>query len=109
MKNRILDLNVFALETLDIKLPDDPEVLHISKPTREQVIKISQLEHLQQEANAETVYERLDSLVLDIINSNEDKRKFDREYVEQNLNVKMRVAIIQAFSARIGGIEKDPN
>lgn len=108
MDNRILDLSVFARETLDIKLLDET-VLRIAKPTREQVVRIAELEHLKKSAKPEAVFDRLDTLVLDILNSNEAGTVFDREYVENNLSIRMRIAIITAYSAWIGEIEADPN
>lgn len=108
MEGKILDLNVFVQETLDIKLLDG-SVIHILKPTREQVIKIANLQHLKQTAKAEVAFDRMDSLVLDILNSNDAETIFDRDYVEQQLNIRMRIAIITAYSAWIGEIEADPN
>lgn len=108
MESRILDLNVFAKETLDIKLLDG-SVIHILKPTREQVIKITDLQYLKKTAKPEVAFERMDSLALDILNSNDSGVVFDREYIETQLNIKMRIAIITAYSAWIGEIEADPN
>ena len=108
MEGRILDLNVFVQETLDIKLLDG-SVIHIIKPNREQVIKIADLQHLKKTAKPEVALDRMDGLVLDILNSNDAGTVFDRDYVEQQLNVRMRIAIISAYSAWIGEIEADPN
>lgn len=108
MEGRILDLNVFVQETLDIKLLDG-SVIHILKPTREQVIKISELQYLKKTAKPEVALDRMDSLVLDILNGNDAGIVFGRDYVEQQLNVRMRVAIISAYSAWIGEIEASPN
>lgn len=108
MEGRILDLNVFVQETLDIKLLDG-SVIHILKPTREQVVKIADLQHLRKTAKGDVVFDRLDGLVLDILNSNDAGTVFERDYVENQLNVRMRIAIITAFSAWIGEIEADPN
>lgn len=108
MESRILDLSVFVRETFDIKLLDG-SVIHISKPTREQVIKISELQYLRQNSKPAVVQDRLDSLVLDILNSNDAGAVFDLNYVENQLNVRMRIAIITAYSAWIGEIEANPN
>ena len=108
MESRILDLNAFVMETMDIKLLDE-SVIHIQKPTREQVIKISELQYLRQNSKPAIVQERLDSLVLNILNSNDAGIPFSHDYVENQLNIRMRIAIITAFSAWIGEIEADPN
>lgn len=108
MEGRILDLSVFAQESFDIKMPDG-SVIHISKPTREQVIKISELQFLKENSKPTVVQDRLDSLVLNILNSNDAGIEFSREFVEDKLNVRMRVAIITAYSAWIGEIEANPN
>ena len=108
MESRILDLGVFVQETLDTKLLDET-VLHIAKPTREQVIKIAELQYIKKTAKPEAAFDRMDGLVVDILNSNDAGRSFDREYVENQLNVRMRIAIITAYSAWIGEIEANPN
>lgn len=108
MEGRILDLNVFVQETLDIKLLDG-SVIHIHKPTREQVIKIAELQYLKKTAKPEVSLDRMDSLVLDILNSNDAGIVFDHDYVDQQLNVRMRIAIITAYSVWIGEIEANPN
>jgi len=108
MEGRILDLSVFAQETFDIKLPDG-EMIHIVKPTREQVIKIAELKYLKESSKPTVVQDRLDSLVFSILNSNDAERSFSREFIENQLNVRMRVAIISAYSAWIGEIEANPN
>lgn len=108
MECRILDLNVFVQEAMNIRLLDG-SVLHIQKPTREQVIKIADLQHLKKTAKGEVAFDRMDGLVMDILNSNDAGTVFDRKYVENELNVRMRLAIITAYSAWIGEIERDPN
>ncbi len=108
MEGRILDLRVFAQESFDITLPDG-DVIHIVKPTREQVIKIAELRYLKESSRPAVVQDRLDSLVFDILNSNDEEREFSREFIENQLNVRMRVAIISAYSAWIGEIEANPN
>jgi hypothetical protein len=73
------------------------------------VVKIADLQHLRKTAKGDVVFDRLDGLVLDILNSNDAGTVFERDYVENQLNVRMRIAIITAFSAWIGEIEADPN
>lgn len=108
MEGRILDLRVFTQETFDITLPDGL-LIHIKKPTREQVIKIAELKYLKESSKPTVVQDRLDSLVFDILNSNDAEINFNREFIENKLNVRMRIAIISAYSAWIGEIEANPN
>jgi hypothetical protein len=106
---QILDLGVFANETLDIKLPDEEVVLHLRKPTKEMVIKLAELKYLQKSAKPEVVIERMDSLVVEILRTNDTDRVFNCDFVENELNTKMKVAIITAYAAWIGEIETRPN
>ena len=108
MEGRILDLRVFTQEMFDITLPDG-ETIHIVKPTRGQVIKIAELKYLKEGSKPAVVQDRLESLVLDILNSNDAERRFTREFIENQLNVRMQIAIISAYSAWIGEIEANPN
>lgn len=105
---RILDLSLFTQETLDIKLPDG-KMIHIAKPSREQVIKIAELKQLKESSKPAVVQDRLDSLVLDILNGNDAGEVYTRDYIDNTLNVRMRVAVITAYAAWIGDIESDPN
>lgn len=105
---RILDLSLFTQETLDIKLPDG-KMIRIDKPSREQVIKIAELKQLKESSKPAVVQDRLDSLVLDILNGNDAGEVYTRDYIDNTLNVRMRVAVITAYAAWIGDIESDPN
>ena len=111
--SKILDLNVFVEETLDIKLPaigpDTGEVLHLEKPTQELVIKMMDFKSIRQNAKAEVIAERLNSMVRLILNTNNAGTAISADYVEKTLNVPMRTAIIAAYGAWISGIEQSPN
>lgn len=107
--SNIIDLNVFKLKTLDFKLPDEEVLLHILKPTREQVIALAALQTLDKDNYTAEAEKQVSDMVLSILNSNNDDRMFDSQYVENELNDQMIVAIISAYSAWITGIEADPN
>lgn len=107
--SKILDLNVFVQETLDIRLPGDDGVIHLEKPTREMVISISSMQRLQQDVYDDESAKSIENLVLKIMNSNIERRVFEQDYVENVITLPMRMALIQAYSAWIVGIEKDPN
>lgn len=111
--SKILDLNLFAEETLDIKLPaigpTSGEVLHLKKPTREMTIKMMDFKNLRQNTKSEVIVERLDSMVHLILNSNTAGTEISAEYVANSLNTPMKQAIITAYAAWIMGIEQSPN
>lgn len=111
--SKILDLNLFAEETLDIKLPaigpKPGEVLHLSKPTREMTIKMMDFRNLRQNAKSEVIIERMDSMVHLILNSNTASTEISVDYVSNSLSTPMKQAIITAYATWIVGIEQSPN
>lgn len=107
--SKVLDLSVFSKETLDIKLPDSETTLHLRKPTRDMTIRLMSFQNLQNTDPAEVVVERMDSMVLDILNTNDVDRQFDLGYVVNVLSTGMKVAVIQAYAALISNFETDPN
>lgn len=106
---KILDLNVFVQETLDIRLPGDDGVIHLAKPTREIVIAMSHLKSLNEDVYDEESAKTVETVLLTILNSNVDERVFAADYVEDVITLPMRLALIEAYAAWIVGIESNPN
>ena len=61
--SKILDLSVFKQETLDIKLPDSEEVLHLRKPTKSMVIKMMEFKDLRNDDASSTIINRLNTIL----------------------------------------------
>ena len=106
--SKILDLNVFVQETLGIRMPGEEKPIQLKKPTRETVIHLAAFQGMKpiyDEENAKSI----DDIILEILNTNIEGRVFEADYVENGLILPMRMAIIEAYSAWIVGIEKNPN
>lgn len=106
---KILDLNVFVQETLDLRLPGEDDLLNLAKPTQEIVIAMSHLKSVNKKVYDEKSAKTVETLLLLILNSNVNKRVFAVDYVEEVLNMPMRLAIIETYAAWVAGIETDPN
>lgn len=104
--SKILDLGVFQEETLDIKMIDGTTI-HIIKPTEAMVIRVLQLRNIGKELDAEKVVKAFNDLVLSIINTNDAGIVYERKYVEE-LSMKVKSAIINAYAEFISGIQSNP-
>lgn len=106
MNKKILDLSIFEEETLDITLMDN-RVIHIVKPTEAMVIKVLQMRNISEKSSPEAIIKAFNSLTMAILNSNDAGIVFDTKYVEE-LSMKMKSAIINAYSDFITGLQSNP-
>lgn len=104
---KILDLSVFKEETLDITMPDG-KLIHIMKPTQMMVIRVLQLRNINENSEPEKIMSSFNALVLAILNSNDAGIVFEEKMVEE-MPMRMKTAIIDAYSSFITGIQSDPN
>lgn len=105
---KILDLSVFEEETLDIRLPEDGSIVRIKKPSQRLVIEMLKFKELGENTPAEQVMEAVNKIVVKILNSNDANKFIDIKYVE-DMNLKMKLAIIKAYSEFITGVQSNPN
>ena len=105
--SKILDLTVFQEETLDITMPDG-KLLHIIKPTQKMVIEMLKLKGIKADDDAEKIVKAFNSMVWCVLNSNDCGAKYDMAYVEQ-MPLKMKTAVINAYGEFIAGIQSNPN
>lgn len=105
--SKILDLTVFQEETLDITMPDG-KLLHIIKPSQKMVIEMLKLKGIKADDDAEKIVKAFNSMVWCVLNSNDCGAKYDMAYVEQ-MPLKMKTAVINAYGEFIAGIQANPN
>ena len=105
--SKVLDLTAFIEETLDVKMPNG-EVVSLKKPTERMVIAMINLREKANSADAKEQLAAISEMILLILNSNTNGKKFVEEDIE-DLNIPMRTAIIRAYSSYITGIQSDPN
>lgn len=103
----ILDLSAFKEESLDVTMPDG-KVLHIVKPTQAMVIKVLQLRNIDNNSEPERIIASFNSLVKNILNSNNAGIAFEDKYVEE-MPMNMKTAIINSYSEFITGLQSNPN
>lgn len=106
MKN-IVDLSVFENQTLDIKLPDG-ELIKISKPTQRMAVKLMSFQRLNDATLPEDLVAAVDNMALSILGSNENMRVFTSKDIEA-LNFPMKMALIDAYSKFLMGLQNNPN
>lgn len=104
---KIIDLSVFQEETLDIKLLDG-SMVRITKPSQRMVIEMLKFKELGEDTPAEVLIQSVNKIVANILNSNDAKKFFDIKFVE-DMNLKMKLAIIKAYGEFITGVQSNPN
>lgn len=106
--NNIVDLSVFENQTLDIKMPDG-KILKITKPVQRMVIEILKFKNLNEDTPPRKIIEATNRMVWNILNSNDESLHITQADVAEGLNTQSKLAIIQAYSTFITGIQSDPN
>lgn len=105
--SNILDLSVFKEETLDITMPDG-KAIHITKPTQQMVIRMLHLRDFDASSAPEKIVAAINTMVLQILNSNDGGVVYELAYVE-DMSIKMKSAVITAYSEFITGLQSNPN
>lgn len=106
--SKVLDLSAFVEDSLEIKMPDGT-VLNIAKPTQKMVIMLIALrDKAENTSNYPEMLKAMNKVVTCILNNNDAGKLFTEADVD-TMNIKMKTAIIQAYSEYIAGIQSDPN
>ena len=95
------------LVTLDITMPDG-KVIHITKPTQQMVIRMLHLRDIDESSAPEKIVAAINTMVLQILNSNDGGAVYELAYVE-DMSIKMKSAVITAYSEFITGLQSNPN
>lgn len=106
----MLDLNVFQEMYFDIKLFDG-EVVNLPKPTQKTILKLTKLENDIKNSgeDAELLLGSFTDLILHIFNTNKEKKKFSKAWIEENLNFTMMRAILEGYMEFANDLTSDPN
>jgi hypothetical protein len=106
----MLDLNVFQDRFFDIKLFDG-EVIHLPKPTQATILKLTKLEGdiKKHGEDSEKLLASFTELILHILNTNKEGRKFTAKWVDDNLNFSMNKAILEGYMEFANDLTSDPN
>lgn len=106
----MLDLNVFQDKFFDIKLFDG-EVIHLPKPTQATILKLSQLEAdiRKYENDNEKLLSCFTEVIVHILNTNREGRKFTKNWIDSHLNFTMNKAILEGYMEFANDLTSDPN
>lgn len=106
----MLDLNVFQDKFFDIMLFDG-EVIHLPKPTQKTILKLTKLEQDIKKFgdDSEKLLGSFTDLIVYILNTNKEEKKFTKAWVEENLNFTMNKAILEGYMEFANDLTSDPN
>lgn len=100
-----LDLNAYSDVNWEVKMPSG-ETINIKQPTYKQML---QLEKMVKVLDKEMNFEILVTAVEFILNNNVEKKSFDKEYIAENFNNSMLVALFFGYFEFAGEIKTLPN
>lgn len=105
----ILDLQSFQQRTHEVRLFDG-EVIRLTKPSQRLVIDILAYEEkMKASNNTKDVLDSFVSLIVDILNTNLEGRKFNRAYVEKYFNFEIGMVFVESYIEFVQDINSDPN
>lgn len=106
----MLDLNVFQDKFFDIKLFDG-EVINLPKPTQATILKLTKLETdiKKYGDNSEKLLGSFTEIIVHILNTNKEGKKFTKNWVDENLNFTMNKAILEGYMEFANDLTSDPN
>lgn len=111
----MLDLSVYKVKTFDVILLDGKEI-GLPVPTQRTVIKLVEAEEFINKAsgkkgnnNPVLVMQKINSLVLEILNTNVQGIEFDMAYVEKEFNLEIIMLLLDNYMGFVQEVNSDPN
>lgn len=105
----MLDLQAFQQKTYEVRLFDG-EVIKLTKPSQKLVIDILAYEEkMKDKSNVRNILDSFVSLIVDILNTNLEGRKFNRAYVEKFFSFELGMVFIEGYINFVQDINSDPN
>lgn len=105
--SKFLDLSVFEEQYLDVKLPDG-RILKLCKPTQAIVINMMKFQNINESTDAAAVIDAVDEIALDILSTDKNGIVVTKETVEE-MNLQMKLALIQEYGKFISEVQSNPN
>lgn len=109
---KILDLNVFARQTLAVKMPTG-ETIHLKKPTQAMTINMLSLvdviKNIDIENGADEFVGVLGEATQQILCHNTEGKKYDGEYIDANINIIMMRAIFENYMQFMNEVQNQKN
>ena len=105
----MLDLQAFQQRTYEVKLFDG-EIIKLTKPSQKLVIDIIAYEEkMKDKSNIRNILDSFVSLIVDILNTNLEGRKFTRAYVEKYFSFELGMVFLEGYINFVQDINSDPN
>jgi len=106
MSNKILDLNTFVQDTLEVKLLDGNSI-KLTKPTKKIALQMMALQNIDT-SNPDMALSAITEMVAIIFNNNQQGKKFATKWIEDNLDYSLLMAIVQEYSNWINELVSKP-
>lgn len=111
--SKLLDLRPILQETFDIVL-SETETLRLRKPSETMLLRLSEqmAELSTSDAPDDAMRSQLDALnalVLDVLSNNVDGKRIEPEFVEDQLPLAAKLAILQGYAEFAVSLVNDPN
>lgn len=111
----MLDLSVYKVKTFDVILLDGKEI-GLPVPTQRTVIKLVEAEEFikkasgkKGDANPKLVMQKINSLVLEILNTNIQGIEFTMDYIEKEFNLEIIMILLDNYMGFVQEVNSDPN
>lgn len=109
----MLDLSVFQQKTFEVKLVDG-QVVNLLKPSQKMLIEMmsyeAQFKAIEpNQENLNKVFNTFNSMILNILNNNNDGKVFDKEYVDKYFDFHIGTALMNAYMEFVNEINSNPN
>ena len=105
----MLDLSVLKEKVWDVKLFDG-EVLHIKRPSQKMVIEMMGYEEtFKKQKDAKKTIGTFTKMILDILNHNTEGRVFTEEYIDENFDLTLGLALVQSYMEFVKEVNSNPN
>ena len=104
----MLDLSVLREKTWELKMFGG-EILNIKRPTQKMVIEMMGFEEIAQKKEVVATIDGFAAILLDILNNNTNGRVYEQEYVMENFDFAVGMAVIEEYIKFATEINSNPN
>ena len=108
----MLDLSVFQKQTFEVKLMDG-QVIHLLKPSQRMLIEMmsyeAEFKNTKREKDLDKIFDTFNSMILNILNNNDDEKVFDKEYVNKYFDFEVGTALMNGYMNFVNEINSNPN
>ena len=108
----MLDLSVFQQKTFEVKLMDG-QIIHLLKPSQKMLLQMmsyeAEFKDMNEKKDLEKIFDTFSSMILNILNNNNDEKVFNKEYVDKFFNFEVGQTLMNAYMGFVNEINSNPN